>query len=127
MDELLGIAGVGKHTAETLINLAHEYKVAEITIGRRGQSGIKSLLFGSVAGSLMQTSDIPVTVADAADLPEELEGEFDAVTGFFFLPTFFVGPLGGVLADRVERRNVLVAAQVCASLKARKFKRGTLL
>ena len=48
--------------AETLINLAHEYKVAEITIGRRGQSGINSLLFGSVAGSLMQTSDIPVTV-----------------------------------------------------------------
>lgn len=29
--------------------------------------------------------DIPVTVADAADLPHDLEGEFDAVTGFFFL------------------------------------------
>ncbi len=29
--------------------------------------------------------DIPVTVADAADLPVALEGGFDAVTGFFFL------------------------------------------
>ena len=58
------VSAVVRHgpPAETLINLAHEYKVAEITIGRRGQSGIKSLLFGSVAGSLMQTSDIPVTV-----------------------------------------------------------------
>jgi MFS family permease len=37
------------------------------------------------------------------------------VTGSFFLPTFFVGPMGGVLADRVERRNVLVAAQVFAT------------
>ena len=55
------VSAVVRHgpPAETLINLAHEYKVAEITIGRRGQSGIKSLLFGSVAGSLMQTSDIP--------------------------------------------------------------------
>jgi MFS family permease len=38
------------------------------------------------------------------------------VTGFFFLPTFFVGPMGGVLADRVERRNVLVAAQIFAAI-----------
>jgi MFS family permease len=37
------------------------------------------------------------------------------VTGFFFLPTLFVGPLGGVLADRVDRRNVLIGAQVFAS------------
>ena len=48
--------------AETLINLAHEHGVSEIIIGRRGQSGIKSLIFGSVAGSLIQTSPIPVVV-----------------------------------------------------------------
>jgi nucleotide-binding universal stress UspA family protein len=48
--------------AETLINLASEHSVSEIVIGRRGQSGIKSLLFGSVAGSLIQTSHIPVVV-----------------------------------------------------------------
>ena len=57
-----GVVAPAKAELEALINLAHEYKVAEITIGRRGQSGIKSLLFGSVAGTLMQTSDIPVTV-----------------------------------------------------------------
>ena len=37
------------------------------------------------------------------------------VTGFFFLPTLFVGPMGGVLADRVERRNVLIGAQLFAA------------
>ena len=48
--------------AETLINVAKEQGVDEIVIGRRGQSGIKSLLFGSVAGSLIQTSDVPIVV-----------------------------------------------------------------
>lgn len=48
--------------AETLINLAQEHGVSEIVIGRRGQLGIKSLIFGSVAGSLIQTSPIPVVV-----------------------------------------------------------------
>ena len=58
------VSAVVRHgpPAETIINVAKEFKVAEIAIGRRGQSGIKSLLFGSVAGSLIQTSDIPVTV-----------------------------------------------------------------
>ena len=37
------------------------------------------------------------------------------VTGFFFLPTLVVGPMGGVFADRVERRNLLVAAQLFAA------------
>jgi MFS family permease len=38
------------------------------------------------------------------------------ITGFFFLPTLFVGPMGGVLADRVERRTVLIGAQLVAAL-----------
>jgi len=42
--------------------------------------------------------------------------EVGIVTGIFFLPTLLVGPLGGVLADRVERRNVLVFAQLLAAL-----------
>ncbi len=42
--------------------------------------------------------------------------EIGIITGFFFLPTLFVGPMGGVLADRVERRTVLVAAQLFAAL-----------
>lgn len=42
--------------------------------------------------------------------------EIGIITGFFFLPTLFVGPMGGVLADRVERRRVLVSAQLLAAL-----------
>ena len=38
------------------------------------------------------------------------------VTGFFFLPTLFVGPMGGVLADRVNRRNAMIVAQVFATI-----------
>ena len=48
--------------AETLIKLAEKYGVQQIVIGRRGQSGIKTLLFGSVAGNLVQTSPVPVVV-----------------------------------------------------------------
>ena len=48
--------------AETLIRLAHDHHVTEIVFGRRGQSGIKSLLFGSVASNLIQTSDVPIVV-----------------------------------------------------------------
>jgi len=44
--------------------------------------------------------------------------EVGLVTGFFYLPTLFVGPMGGVLADRVDRRNVLVVTQVLASILA---------
>ncbi len=48
--------------AETLIKLAEKHAVQQIVIGRRGQSGIKNLLFGSVAGNLVQTSPVPVVV-----------------------------------------------------------------
>jgi len=48
--------------AETLLKLANDNGVSQIIIGRRGQSGIKSLLFGSVAGNLIQTSPVPVVV-----------------------------------------------------------------
>ncbi|WP_127112868.1 universal stress protein [Shimia sediminis] len=48
--------------AETLVRLAEKHGVAQIVIGRRGQSGLKALLFGSVAGSLIQTSPVPVVV-----------------------------------------------------------------
>ena len=42
--------------------------------------------------------------------------EVGLVTGFFFLPTLFVGPMGGVLADRVNRRNAMIVAQVFATV-----------
>jgi MFS family permease len=41
--------------------------------------------------------------------------EVGIISGAFFLPTLVVGPLGGVLADRVDRRNVLIGAQLFAA------------
>lgn len=48
--------------AETLIKIAKKHDVQQIVIGRRGQTGIKSLLFGSVASNLVQTSPVAVVV-----------------------------------------------------------------
>ncbi len=50
------------HAAEVLRMLAGEYKASQIFIGRRGLSKLQALLFGSVAGSLVQISPVPVTV-----------------------------------------------------------------
>lgn len=50
------------HAAEVLSDLAGEYKASQIIIGRRGLSKFKALLFGSVAGNLVQVSPVPVTV-----------------------------------------------------------------
>src|SRR4030042_17548 len=35
-----------------------------------------------------------------------------------FLPVLLLGPLGGVLADRIDKRRLLVTTQVAASLLA---------
>jgi nucleotide-binding universal stress UspA family protein len=48
--------------AETILKIAKDEDVVQIVIGRRGESGIKALLFGSVAGNLIQTSHVPVLV-----------------------------------------------------------------
>jgi nucleotide-binding universal stress UspA family protein len=50
------------HAAEVLSQLAREHDVKQIYIGRIGQSRLRELLFGSVAGSLVQISPVPVTV-----------------------------------------------------------------
>lgn len=50
------------HAAEVLSNMATEHKASQIFIGRRGLSKLQALLFGSVAGSLVQISPVPVTV-----------------------------------------------------------------
>ncbi|MDC1287247.1 universal stress protein [Gammaproteobacteria bacterium] len=47
--------------AETLIEVAKEYDVGQIYIGRRGESLVQ-MIFGSVTAALIQTSDVPVTV-----------------------------------------------------------------
>lgn len=50
------------HPAETLVKIAQDKGAQDIFIGRKGQSKMGSLLFGSVAGSLVQISPVAVTV-----------------------------------------------------------------
>ena len=50
------------HPAETLVKVASDKGAENIFIGRKGQSKMGSLLFGSVAGSLVQISPVAVTV-----------------------------------------------------------------
>ncbi len=65
----LGAAGVQVsgvvrhgHPAQTLAALAEEHDVSQIFIGRLGSTGLKSLVFGSVAANLVQSATVPVTV-----------------------------------------------------------------
>ena len=50
------------HAAQVMADLAEQHDAQMIVVGRRGQSGLKALLFGSVAGSLVQIASVPVTV-----------------------------------------------------------------
>lgn len=59
--EAEGIVRHGK-AADTLDDLAREFEVTNIVIGRQGGSRIRAHLFGSVASTLVQIADRPVTV-----------------------------------------------------------------
>jgi nucleotide-binding universal stress UspA family protein len=50
------------HPAETLVALASEFGASNIIVGKTGSSRIRAQLFGSVANSLVQISEQPVTV-----------------------------------------------------------------
>ncbi len=50
------------HAAETINQLAAEVGATNLIIGRKGTSGIKSHLFGSVPSTLVQIAELPVTV-----------------------------------------------------------------
>lgn len=50
------------HAASTLIELAGELGASHIFLGRRGESRIKALLFGSTAHAVAQVSTVPVTI-----------------------------------------------------------------
>ena len=56
--------GVVRHgqVADVLLQIAKEQDAGQIVVGRIGHSGIKSLLFGSVATKLIQLTHIPVTI-----------------------------------------------------------------
>lgn len=48
--------------AELLNYLVGEGNISQIFIGRTGASGLKGLMFGSVASNLVQTTTVPITV-----------------------------------------------------------------
>lgn len=50
------------HIADTLGNIAKEEGANQIVIGRKGQAGLASRVFGSVAISLAQSAPVPVTI-----------------------------------------------------------------
>ncbi len=62
--EDLNITGTVRHgqVADALIQIGREHGAGLIIVGRVGQKGITSLLFGSVVSKLMQLTHIPVTV-----------------------------------------------------------------
>ncbi len=49
------------HPSETIARLA-EQGVTQVFVGRRGRSKLKALIFGSVAGGLVQVCPVPLTV-----------------------------------------------------------------
>ena len=62
--EGLTITGIVRHgqVADVLLRIAKEQGTHQIVVGRIGQRGIKSLIFGSVVSKLIQLTHIPVTV-----------------------------------------------------------------
>lgn len=50
------------HIAESLSEIAQDFDAEAIFIGRKGTSRFKKMLFGSVAATLVQVADRPVTV-----------------------------------------------------------------
>ena len=50
------------HPAENINEVAGEFGATNVIIGKTGASRLKTQLFGSVANTLVQISDLPVTV-----------------------------------------------------------------
>lgn len=48
--------------AEAIVAFAEEQGVDQIVMGSRGRSGVSRVLLGSVAGTVVQDSSVPVTV-----------------------------------------------------------------
>ena len=50
------------HIADTICDIAEQQGAAQLFIGRDGSSEIAARVFGSVAGSIMQTTPVPCTI-----------------------------------------------------------------
>jgi predicted MFS family arabinose efflux permease len=68
----------------------------------------------SLIGTWMQSVSQPWLVLLLGGSPLQL----GTVLALQFLPAMFLAPLGGVLADRVDKRKILMVAQVVAMLQA---------
>ena len=68
----------------------------------------------SLIGTWMQSVSQPWLVLLLGGSPLQL----GTVLALQFLPAMFLAPLGGVLADRVDKRKILMATQVVAALQA---------
>ncbi len=69
---------------------------------------------GSLVGTWMQSVALPWLVLDLGGSPLEL----GLVMVFLFGPSTFIAPLGGVLADRVDKRRTLLAVNAVAMVQA---------
>src|SRR5688500_12243746 len=69
---------------------------------------------GSVIGSWMQSVSLPWLVLQLGGSPLQL----GLVMAFMFAPSMFLAPLGGVLADRVDKRRALIGVNLVAMLQA---------
>ena len=58
----LDTAAVEGRPAETIVAYAAEHAIDGIVMGSRGRSGVSRVLLGSVAGTVVQESSVPVTV-----------------------------------------------------------------
>src|SRR3984893_8501805 len=84
------------------------------------QRNYRLFFFGqlvSVAGTWMQTVAQSFLVLDLTHSGTEL----GLTTAARFLPMFLFGPLGGVFADRMDKRRVLYLTQATAGLLAAAF------
>ena len=69
---------------------------------------------GSTVGAWMQSVALPWLVLQLGGSPLQL----GLVMAFMFGPSLFLAPLGGVLADRVDKRRTLLAVNGIAMLQA---------
>ena len=69
---------------------------------------------GSLIGVWMQSVALPWLVLQLGGSPFQL----GLVMAFLFGPSMIVAPLGGVLADRVDKRRTLIIVNVVAMLQA---------
>src|SRR5918995_6486110 len=69
---------------------------------------------GSVVGSWMQSVALPWLELQLGGSPLQL----GLVMAFMFGPSMFLAPLGGVLADRVDKRRTLIAVNLVAMTQA---------